>query len=55
MDTISPSQVQTITFASAAGARRSSLFNKQLQVMHSAAKKQEEMYSFFMGGKPNAK
>jgi hypothetical protein len=55
MDYISPSQVQTISFSSAAGARRSSLFNRHLQSMQSAAKKQEEMYHFFMGGKPSNK
>ena len=51
MDYISPTQIQTITFGSQSGARRSSLFNRHLQTMQNAAKKQEEMYNFFMGGK----
>lgn len=55
MDYISPNQVQSISFASAAGARRSSLFNRHLQVMQNAAKKQEDMYQFFMGVKASAK
>ena len=51
MDFISANQVQTITFSSQSGARRSSLFNRHLQAMQNAAKKQEEMYNWFMGGK----
>ena len=49
LEYISPHQVQTITFSSQAGARRSSLFNRHLQAMQNAAKKQEEMFGFFMG------
>jgi len=55
MDYISPNQVQTITFSSQAGARRSSLFNRHLQSMQNAAKKQEEMFSFFMNYKGDKK
>ena len=55
MDFISPNQVQTITFSSQAGARRSSLFNRHLQAMQNAAKKQEDMYHFFMGTKGGKK
>ena len=55
MDFISPTQVQTITFTSQAGARRSSLFNRHLKTMQNAAKKQEEMYHFFMGYKGGKK
>ena len=49
LDYISQNQIQTITFTTASGARRSSLFNKHLQAMQNAAKKQEEMYHTFMG------
>ena len=55
MDYISPSQVQSISFGSAAGARRSSLFAKHLQTMQNAAKKQEDMYQLFMGWTGNKK
>ena len=55
MDYISPNHVQAISFSSQAGARRSSLFNRHLQAMQNAAKKQEEMYSFFMGCKADKK
>ena len=40
MDYISPSQIQTITFTTAAGARRSSTLARHLQAMQNAAKKQ---------------
>ena len=55
LEYISPNQVQTITFVSQAGARRSSLFKRHLQTMQNAAKKQEEMFSFFMGCKEDRK
>lgn len=48
-DFISPGQIQTITFTSQSGARRSSVFARHLQTMQNAAKKQEQMYDIFMG------
>jgi hypothetical protein len=50
---ISPHQIQAIQFTSAVGARRSSVFARHLQAMQNAAKKQEEMYHFFMDLKPS--
>lgn len=52
-DFISPNQIQAIQFTSAVGARRSSVFTRHLQAMQNAAKKQEEMYHFFMDIKPS--
>jgi hypothetical protein len=53
MDFISPTQIQTISFTSASGARRSSLFSRHLQSMQNAAKKQLENYDSFLGCKPS--
>ena len=55
LDYISTGQVQTMHFTSQAGARRSSLFNRHLQAMQNAAKKQEEMYNMFLGQKNGKK
>ena len=55
MDYISQEQLQTVSFSSASGARRSSLFSKHLQAMQNAAKKQEDMFHFFMGTKQTKK
>jgi hypothetical protein len=55
MDTISPNQIQSINFNSTAGGRRSSAFARHLLAMQSAAKKQEEMYRFYVGGKVEKK
>ena len=55
MDYISPSQIQTITFTTAAGARRSSTLARHLQAMQNAAKKQTYMYQFFIGEKAEKK
>ena len=52
LDYISPTQLQGINFTSAVGARRSSVFARHLQSMQNAAKKQEEMYNFFLDVKP---
>jgi hypothetical protein len=49
MDYISPNQIQAISFSGASNLRRSSAFARHLQAMQVAAKKQEEMYRFFMG------
>ena len=49
MDYISPNQIQAISFSGASNSRRSSAFARHLQAMQVAAKKQEEMYRFFMG------
>jgi hypothetical protein len=51
MDYLSPQHIQNINFSSMSGNRRSSAFARHLQSMQSAAKKQEEMYRFFLGGK----
>jgi hypothetical protein len=55
MDYISPTHIQAITFTTAVGARRSSTFARHLQAMQNAAKKQTEMYQFFMGCKAEKK
>ena len=49
MDYISPNQIQAISFSGGSNSRRSSAFARHLQAMQVAAKKQEEMYRFFMG------
>lgn len=55
MDYISSSQIQGISFTTASGARRSSTFAKLLQTMQNAAKKQADMYQFFMDCKTDKK
>jgi hypothetical protein len=55
MDTISPNQIQSINFNSTSGGRRSSGFARYLLAMQCAAKKQEEMYRFYVGGKVEKK
>jgi len=52
MEYISTTQIQNISYATTTGARRSSTFAKHLQIMQNAAKKQADMYQFFMGFKP---
>jgi hypothetical protein len=48
LDYLSPQHIQSINFSSVAANRRSSAFARHLQSMQSAAKKQEDMYRFFL-------